>query len=110
MGTTVFSTRILGIITTDAGLDNTDATLGLGTTMYPTGLVFRSLELPYAITPDSVTLGSDDRTFSFVSNTAAVLDQMRIITLVPEPSSIVLSATGATLAALAYRRKRSSRG
>ena len=112
LGFAISPDHILGIITTDPGLDATDSILGHPGTLYPTGLAFRGLELPYAITPDAVTLGPSYLTISFVSNTMAVMDQMCVITLanVPEPSSICLAGIGAALFGLFARRKLSRRG
>lgn len=108
--TFTFPEPVLGIITTDAGLDATDLSLGNPGTLYPTGLEFRGLEMPYTITPDSVFWAGNQVFVAVASTTALVLDQMRVITTatipVPEPASITLSAFAAAGLALACWRKR----
>jgi hypothetical protein len=112
LGFAISPDKILGIITTDAGLDATDSVLGHSGTLYPTGLAFRGLEMPYSITPDAVTLGPSYLTISFTSNTAAVLDQIRVITVaqIPEPTSLCLAGLGGLLALLAGRKAWRRRG
>lgn len=86
IGVAIAPTKILGIITTDANLDATDALLGSPATIYPTGTAFRGMEIPYVI-PDSLTWFNNFITIAFQSNAAAVTDQIRVIALVPEPPS-----------------------
>ncbi len=109
--TYTFAEPVLGIITTDAGLDATDLTLGAAGTLYPTGLDFRGLEMPYTITPDSVFWAGNQVFVAVASTTALVLDQLRVITRptvpVPEPGSITLSVLGALgLAVMCWRKRR----
>ena len=109
--TFTFPEPVLGIITTDAGLDATDLTLGNPGTLYPTGLDFRGLEMPYTITPDSVFWAGNQVFVAVASTTALILDQMRVITEatipVPEPGSITLSVLGALgLAVMCWRKRR----
>lgn len=99
-----FPNPILGVITSDALLDATDATLGNLSTFYPTGLPNRGLELPSAITPDAVFWSGNQVFFQVESNTAAVLDQLRVITSVPEPSTLVLVALTSICASATRRR------
>jgi hypothetical protein len=96
-GFAISPTNILGIITSDAGLDATDALLGNPGTLYPTGLAFRGMELHYPITPDVLYWDNNTIFISFVSNTLAVMDQFRVLTIVPEPAAWLSLALGAML-------------
>lgn len=98
-------TKILGLITTDAKLDATDALLGNPGTLYPTGLAFRSPELYFPITPDAISFNANQVTLSFISVTAAVVDQLRIIAVVPEPGTLTLAVVGAALGMVGLRRR-----
>jgi hypothetical protein len=101
-----FPQPILGIIVTDTKLDATDALLGNGGTSYPTGLDFRGLEIPYLLLAD-VVFWSGNQVFLLVkTDTALVLDQVRVITAVPEPATIWLAIAAGPIALLARRRWR----
>lgn len=109
--TFTFPEPVLGIITTDAGLNATDLVLGNPGTSYPTGLEYRGLEMPYTITPDSVFWAGNNVYVAVASTTALILDQMRVITTatipVPEPASVTLSLLAAAgLAAVCWRKRR----
>jgi hypothetical protein len=99
-----FPQPILGVITSDPLLDATDGTLGNPTTSYPTGLTNRGLELPFPITPDAVFWSGNQVFFQVESNTAAILDQLRVITSVPEPSTFLLLALSIVSASASRRR------
>lgn len=100
-----FPNPILGLIVTDTKLDATDALLGNGGTAYPTGLEYRGLEIPYLLLAD-VLFWSGNQVFLFVkSDTALVLDQVRVITAVPEPATIWLAIAAGPFALLAARRR-----
>jgi hypothetical protein len=99
-----FPQPILGVITSDPLLDATDGTLGNPTTSYPTGLTNRGLELPFPITPDAVFWSGNQVFFQVESNTAAILDQLRVITSVPEPSTLLLLALSIVSASASRRR------
>ncbi len=105
--TYVFPYPILGIITTRrrTRCDGLAARQRRGT-LYPTGLVNRGLELPFSITPDSVFWAGNQVSISVLSNTALVLDQLRVITAVPEPSTLSLAAGAAIGASLLLRYRR----
>ena len=100
VGTATFSTPILGVITTAALLSATDASLGNPGTTYPTGLAGRGPE-----GTDTVTLSADRRTLSLNFTTSTAVNEVRVLTAVPEPSSLVLGAIGAG-ALLAFGRPR----
>lgn len=109
LATYTFPDPVIGVITSDALLNASDAVLGNGGTLYPNGLEFRGLELPYLITPDSVFWAGNQVFISVVTNTQAVLDQMRVITSpIPEPSSVALAAIalGGMLCVVVRRRAR----
>jgi hypothetical protein len=99
-----FPQPILGVITSDALLDSSDPTLGNPTTSYPTGLANRGLELPFPVTPDAVFWSGNQVFFQVETNTAAVLDQLRVLTSVPEPATLILALLTASCAS-AYRKR-----
>jgi hypothetical protein len=106
LGAAISPTKILGIIYSDALLDATDALLGNAGTLYPTGVANRGMEIPYAITPDVIGWNANYIAIAFQSNAAAVTDQMRILAVVPEPTSAALLALGGLgLVYLAARRR-----
>jgi hypothetical protein len=77
-GTVRFDTPILGLLVTDAGLDNTDATFGV--TTYPApGLVYRGLDFG----DDQVIVGSYILSLDLFAH--QVMDQMRVLTYCPDP-------------------------
>jgi hypothetical protein len=85
-----FPKPVLGVITSDALLDSSDSILGNPSTSYPTGLANRGLELPFPIFPDAIFWNGNQVFFQVDTNTAAVLDQLRVITAVPEPSMFLI--------------------
>lgn len=100
--------QILGIILSDSNLDNSDAILGNGGTAYPSGLQYRGLDFSLQIYPDFLFFNGSQLIVS-VFRTARVIDQVRIITAVPEPSSMVLGLLGAVgLGMMVYRRKQTA--
>jgi hypothetical protein len=102
-----FPNPILGIIVSDAFLDASDPILGNNPgTSYPTGLEYRGLEIPYLLLSDVVFWSGNQVFISVKTTTAAVLDQIRIITAVPEPSTICLALAAAPLALLLRKRRR----
>ncbi len=100
-GSVTFSTNILGVIVTSALLDATDASLGHPGTLYPTGLAARGLE-----NTDTATLSADDRTLTFNFTTTAAVNEVRVLTAIPEPPTLVLGGTGAAILLVFGRRRR----
>jgi hypothetical protein len=99
-----FPQPILGVITSDALLDLSDPILGNPITTYPTGLTNRGLELPFPITPEAVFWNGNQVFFQVEINTAAVLDQLRVLTAVPEPATFMLVLFSASCAWV-YRKR-----
>jgi hypothetical protein len=106
-GSVTFSTPILGVIVLSGTLSSSDAQLGATGTTYPTNDSGRGLELTAG--QDFVTLSSNLRTLTVHFFTHDNVDEVRIITAVPEPSSLVLAA-GCGLLALAVARVFKVRG
>lgn len=104
-----FPNPILGVIINDTFLDASDPILGNPGTLYPTGLDYRGLELPYTALADVLFWSGNQVFISVKSTTADVLDQVRIITAVPEPSTFVLAAIGGLGLFLCGARRRRSR-
>ena len=99
-GSFTFSGTIAAVIFTQPLLDITDAPLGAGSTIYPTGYTFRGLN-----STSSFTLNNNLLTFNFVTFTpTSDVIQLRVLTHVPTPgASLALGAAG--LVTLRRRRK-----
>jgi hypothetical protein len=97
-GSVTFSTPILGIEILTSSLNSSDSQLGLSSTFYPVTETDRGLELAVGQqgfnTFDGITFSPDDRTVSVLLSTQVSLDEIRIITAVPEPASIALVGIG----------------
>lgn len=104
-GSITFDYPILGVMGRSIRLGDTDALLGSPTTVYPLNDDDRGPEYNY----DFFRLETDGKTISFGLDCWAGVDQLRIITAVPEPSAIFAFAivTGLTFFRL-QRRKRNS--
>ncbi|SRR5579884_2922905 len=89
IGSITFDSNILGVIALSGDLSSTDSTLGHAGTAYPTGDAGRGYELTGS-TQDQFTISPDMRTLSFNVHTYTDLDQLRVITSVPEPASVGL--------------------
>jgi hypothetical protein len=103
-GSFIFPHPVLGIIYTDAGLDSTDAILGHAGTSYPTGLAFRGFDVTYPTLPDTIFWSGNQVTISVQSNAQLVMDQLRIVVSIPEPSTLLLGGLG-VVGLLAIRRR-----
>jgi len=103
-GTVTFQVPILGIIMRNPEHYASDG-LGAPSTFYPLSPVDRKTELNGEGFIDPITLSLDGKTLSFTLNSTTGIDQIRIITAVPEPGATLL--LGGTLLGLAgYARRR----
>lgn len=99
-GSITFENAILGVITSTTGLKDADAIFG--ELLSTQGVTLD----PDATNADLFTLSEDGHTISFnFLNGGANVDQVRIMTAVPEPATVSLLAFGA-LGLLARRRRR----
>jgi len=106
IGTVTFNSAVLGIEILTPSLVATDGTYGHPGTSYDQGLS-RGLE---SSDMDFLTLSSDRETVSINFTTSTGVDDIRIFTAVPEPSSFALAGVAAlATAAVARSRKRSPR-
>ena len=107
-GSISFSTPVLGLIALSKTLESSNSVLGLPGETYDSG-DDEGLEIYQDTngTGDSVTLSADRETVSFDLSATTDADNLRILTAVPEPSSI--GVLGICAAALAQRGSRSSR-
>lgn len=80
-GSVSFDSDILGVIVIASQQNTADLVVGWPDTYYPTGDSRRGLEMD---TEDALELSADRRTLSFTLQNAAGLDQIRIITAVPD--------------------------
>ncbi len=94
-----FDQPIIGIMVRDSVLDVSDAVLGAPGTVYPTGQRART----YEFKPDRLSLSSDLRTVTIRTVSKNDMDEIRIVTQAPEPTSLALLALGA-LGGLIRRR------
>lgn len=102
-------TKILGIIVTDGGLDATDSVLGNAGTAYPTGTAFRGLDITFPITPDSIVWGANGVTIAGILHSMEVVDQFRVIVLVPEPATCtMLGMAACALGFYGWRRRKTA--
>lgn len=90
-GSATFDQDVLGLIVMDDTLDGTDDEFAVSGRVYPTGYDFRGLELSSSAFMDAVTLSADRRTVTINRLGAdAAIDQLRIITVVPEPATLAM--------------------
>lgn len=97
------SEKILGVITSDGKLNATDGLLGLGGTSYPTGVGARGQE-----SPDTTSWNVVGNELTLHHVTFGVVNEIRVLTAVPEPALYQLSAllTLGGLGLLRLRRRR----
>jgi len=111
IGSVTFNTAILGVIVTDASLNNTDTLLGAAGTTYPHNLTFRGLELG-GFQGDAFSISPDKKTISFNFFDSTATDEVRVLTAVPkivgsvpEPGTWALAVTALIGLALLRRRR-----
>ena len=89
-GTITFNRPIIGLMAIDTTMKAADAAIGLAGETYSDG----SLDFVQEDDNDILTLGADSRTVTFTFHATTGTDDLRIITLVPEPRAVVLSLVG----------------
>ena len=97
-GTYDFGRRILGLLFTEDGLDNTDALLGNAETIYPTGVPYRDSADSQGLLDEWSMPNSTTLDIVALQNQGVGLDQIRVITEVgspppphcPEPGSVAI--------------------
>lgn len=102
-GSVTFPFEIIGVIVRGRRLRLSDDDLGVPGVQYSQSDNYRGLELDTQ-DEERFEISSDMRTLTFWFRTTNVLDEMRIITVVPEPASVI--ALGAGLAAVMAKRRR----
>jgi len=102
-GSITFPGQILGVIARGRRLRFSDPRLGVSGVQYTQSDNYRGYELDTQPVEEFEIL-SDRKTLRFYCRTTTVVDELRIITLVPEPAS--LSVLGAGIAALLFKRRR----
>lgn len=105
-GSITFPFDIIGVIVRGRRLRFSDNELGVSGVQYSQSDNYRGLELDTQ-NEEKFNISSDMRTLTFWFRTTNVLDEIRIITTVPEPASVV--ALGVGLAAVVMRRRRMAR-
>lgn len=87
-GSITFSMPILGVIFTDTLLDASDALLGAGGTLYPTGQINRGMN-PFGF----LSASGNTLQFTFQNATGAIeIEQVRIITrAIPAPGALCVA-------------------
>ena len=109
-GSVTFDASILGVVGRSITLEETDGALGAPGTLYPTDRFDREPEYWNRGTYDYFELSSDRRTLSFRLEVTTEIDQLRIVTAIPEPLSSTLATLGViALATTAGRRAVRSR-
>ena len=96
-GSWTFNQTILGIILLDETLDASDSSLGNTGTSYPTGTQWRGIEIGLGQSgDDSITLESDGKTLNLnlVEARSVGIEQIRVITAVPIPATLLLFGSG----------------
>lgn len=110
-GSLTFSSPILGLLLLNGDstsrLHLSDAILGLSTTEYDSANPSNGLFDGRATNSqfESVTLSADRRTLSFDLSVGNFSDQIRIVTAVPEPSSVALVSV-ALFAGMTFRQRK----
>lgn len=114
-GTIIFAQPILGVMISTDNLQASDAIAGSPSTTYPVigsnDANTRGLELGISGFRDEITVILPD-TVHFLFDNHTTYDHVRVITAVPEPSSLAILAIGGalTIGVTLCRRRRSAGG
>jgi hypothetical protein len=104
-GSITFAEPILAVIGRSLTMEDTDATLGSPTTLYPTNRFGRELEYQSIGNYDFFRLEPDGHTIFMRLEVSTDVDQIRVITAVPELSSMTLVVGLFFCLAVSNRRK-----
>lgn len=102
-GSITFDEPILAVIGRSLTMQETDATLGSPTTLYPIVRFNRELEYEPRGNYDFFRLEPDGHTIFVQVEDSTDVDQIRVITAVPEPSTILLGIIGLLTIAILRR-------
>jgi hypothetical protein len=105
-GSITFDEPILAVIGRSLTLQQTDGTLGAPGTLYPTNRFDRELEYETRGNYDFFRLDPDGHTIFIQVEDSTDVDQIRVVTAVPEPSTMTLALVSV---ALLFRFRRLSR-
>lgn len=94
-GSITFDEPILAVIGRSLTLEQTDSVLGAPGTLYPTNRFDRELEYQTRGNYDFFRLEPDGHSIFIQVEDSAEVDQLRVITAVPEPQAILLALCGA---------------
>lgn len=102
-----FDQPIIALMLQSSRLSTSDNDLGAPGTTYPifssTGVGRRGIDFSDAVVLDSVTISDDRRTLSYTLTSSNSVDQIRVLTSVPEPGTLGL--VGISGLALLRRRR-----
>jgi len=99
-GSVTFSNKILGVIVETSSLNSTDSVLGVSTTSYYTGQL-RGLEWT---NQDEVQLSISMDGMTMHLETQNILDNIRVVELVPVPGAVLLGILGLGVAGFKLRK------
>jgi hypothetical protein len=101
-GSLTFSANVLGVIVLDNTLRDSDF-LGAPGTLYPVSSFGRGVDLSGGL--EGVVLSPTGRTVTLFGISTTNLDQVRIITAVPEPGTLALFALGLAVTTIGFGRR-----
>jgi hypothetical protein len=104
-GSIAFDEPILAVIGRSLTLEQTDSVLGAPGTLYPTNRFDRELEYQTRGNYDFFRLEPDGHSIFIQVEDSAEVDQLRVITAVPEPDTAILALSGASLMLVGMRSR-----